>query len=149
MPSFTCGKDCKHYIRKFSNIKIHYMRHYRRPRARAGRAVGFLAFIIAGALVFGGLVMLLWNNLMPDLFHLPLITFWQALGLLVLAKILFSGFRGGGPFQGRWRHKVQQRWMEMTPEERERFKQEWGGRCGHRFGERQSQPESGKEPSAS
>lgn len=108
------------------------MRHYRGPRARAGRAGGFIALFIAGALVFGGIVMLLWNNLMPDLFRLPLINFWQALGLLLLAKILFGGFRGG-PGRGRWKDRVQQRWMEMTPEERERFKQEWGSRCGGRF----------------
>ena len=82
--------------------------------------------------MFGGIVMLLWNALMPDLFHLPLINFWQALGLLLLAKILFSGFRGG-PFPGRWREQARQRWMNMTPEERERFKQEWGQRCGGRF----------------
>ena len=93
------------------------------------RVAGFITLAIAGILVFGGIVMLLWNALMPVLFHLPEVSFWQALGLLVLAKILFSGFRGGGP-RMRMRDKMRERWMNMTPEEREKLKQEWGSRCG-------------------
>jgi len=95
------------------------------------KVAGFILLAIVGILVFGSIVMLLWNALMPYIFHLPLITFWQALGLLLLTKILFSGFRGGGP--GRpWKDKMKQRWMNMTPEEREKFKQEWGHRhCRH------------------
>lgn len=92
------------------------------------RVAGFIALAILGLFVFGGVVMLLWNALLPDLFHLPLIHFWQALGLLILAKILFGGFRGGGP-RGAWSNR-RQKWMNMTPEEREKFKQEWGSRCG-------------------
>ena len=84
---------------------------------------------IIGVLVFGNIVMWLWNALMPVIFHLPVITFAQALGLLVLSKILFSSFRGGGP--GRFRGgRLRQKWMDMTPEEREKFQQEWGHRCG-------------------
>src|SRR6266404_444753 len=89
----------------------------------------FIGLAIIGVLVFGGIVMLLWNALMPEIFHLARITFWQALGLLILAKIFFSGFRGGGP-RGRMKDKIREKWMFMTPEEREKFKQEWGGRCG-------------------
>jgi len=97
------------------------------------KVAGFILLAIVGILVFGSIVMLLWNALMPYIFHLPLITFWQALGLLLLTKILFSGFRGGGP--GRpWKDKMKQRWMNMTPEEREKFKQEWGRRCRKPFG---------------
>jgi hypothetical protein len=82
---------------------------------------------IIGVLVFGNIVMWLWNALMPVIFHLPIITFAQALGLLVLSKILFSSFRGGGP--GRFRGgRIREKWMNMTPEEREKFKQEWGHR---------------------
>ena len=47
--------------------------------------IGFLAF-------FGFIVMLLWNWLMPDIFGLKKITYWQAWGLLVLCSILFKGF---------------------------------------------------------
>jgi hypothetical protein len=78
--------------------------------------------------VFSFLVMGLWNVLMPGIFAVRMISFWQALGLLVLCKILFGGFRpfsGGSP---RWRRRMMERWEEMTPEEREKFKQ--GMRCG-------------------
>ncbi|WP_188934117.1 hypothetical protein [Puia dinghuensis] len=95
----------------------------------ARKVAGFIVLAILGIFLFGSIVMLLWNALMPELFHLPVITFWQALGLLVLTKILFSGFRGGGP-RMRMRNKMREKWMNMTPEEREKFKQEWGGRCG-------------------
>jgi Ca2+/H+ antiporter, TMEM165/GDT1 family len=92
------------------------------------RAPFIFVLVIVGIVVFGQIVMLLWNALMPVVFHLPLITFWQALGLLVLSKILFGGFRGGGP-RPYWRDKARQKWMNMTPEEREKFKSEWGRRC--------------------
>jgi Ca2+/H+ antiporter, TMEM165/GDT1 family len=96
------------------------------------KVAGILVMVIAGVLVMGSIVMLLWNALMPVLFHLPVVTFWQALGLLLLTKILFSGFRGGGP-RARWKEKLNDRWTNMTPEDREKFKQEWGRRCGGRF----------------
>ena len=69
---------------------------------------------------------------MPTLFALRSISFWQALGLLVLSKILFGGFRphtGGG---ARWRRRMIDRWEQMTPEEREKFKQGMRSACGPR-----------------
>jgi hypothetical protein len=107
-----------------------------RRRFKGPKFFVFFFLAIAGLAVFSTIVLLLWNALMPIIFHLPVISFWQAAGLLILAKILFGGFRGGwgGGFGGRWRHKMQQRWMDMTPEERERFKQEWGRHGGHHGG---------------
>src|ERR1700709_1382133 len=93
------------------------------------KVAGFILLAIVGILVFGSIVMLLWNALMPYLFHLPLISFWQALGLLLLTKILFGGFRGGGP-RGRFKDKMKQKWMNMTPAQKEKFKEERGRRCG-------------------
>jgi hypothetical protein len=93
-------------------------------RFRRAKFTGIVLLAIMGALAFGAIVMLLWNALMPDIFHLPIIDFWHALGLLVLAKILFGGFRGGFGYRGRWKDKLQQRWMSMSPEEREKFSQE-------------------------
>ena len=93
------------------------------------KVLGFIVLAIAGITVFGSIVMLLWNALMPFLFHLPLIGFWQALGLLLLTKILFGGFRGG--WRGRhFDHGMKKRWMTMSAEEKEKFKQEWKRRCG-------------------
>ncbi|MBC29490.1 MAG: hypothetical protein CMH48_01460 [Muricauda sp.] len=48
------------------------------------------------ALLIGYVVMWLWNWLMPELFGLSTLTYWQAVGLLLLAKIFF-GFGTGGP----------------------------------------------------
>lgn len=79
--------------------------------------------IIALALV-GLVVMTLWNWLTPALFGFKTITYWQALGLIILCKMLFGRFagpRGGGGFRRRLR--MQERWERMTPEEREKFRQ--------------------------
>ena len=88
---------------------------------------------IAGCVVLGALflvaiayvTMLLWNWLVPVLFNGPVISYWQAVGLLVLSKILFSGKGSwGGHARGcdhrvsAWKNKL----SSMTPEEREAFK---------------------------
>jgi Ca2+/H+ antiporter, TMEM165/GDT1 family len=76
------------------------------------------------------LVMGLWNWLMPAIFGLKVITFWQALGLLFLSKLLFTGFRGRSHRSMHWRHRMMERWERMTPEEREQFRAGMRGRCG-------------------
>ncbi len=86
-----------------------------------------LKVVIIGVLalgVFGALIMVLWNWLMPTLFGLHPIGFWQALGLFLLFRLLVGGFRGGRPHRPRfWRRRMLERWAKMTPEERERFRQ--------------------------
>jgi Ca2+/H+ antiporter, TMEM165/GDT1 family len=96
------------------------------------RTIIFFIFIAAVAvLVFGTVVMLLWNNILAPVLNVSTITFAQALGILVLSKILFGGFRGGwGPRRHYWKQGMMQKWDNMTPEEREKFKQEWQNRCG-------------------
>ncbi|OKS88268.1 hypothetical protein [Mucilaginibacter polytrichastri] len=81
-------------------------------------------------------VMQLWNHLLPDILHVGAITFWQAMGIFVLSKILFGiGGKGGGGF-GRggspWmRKRMEERLKTMSPEERERFKEQMKNRmCG-------------------
>ena len=82
--------------------------------------VGILLFLAIGGLV----VRELWNWLLPTLFGWPRVTFWQALGLLALCRILFGGLgRHGGGGRSRWRRRMAERWEKMTPEERERFRQ--------------------------
>jgi hypothetical protein len=80
--------------------------------------------------LFGFVVMSLWNWLMPALFGLRLIGFWQALGLLVLSKILFGGFHHHEGRDMHWRRRMLERWDQMTPEERERFRSDIRGGCG-------------------
>lgn len=87
-----------------------------------------LVLIIATALGF--LVKGLWNALMPGLFGLHTLTFWQALGLLLLSKLLFGSFRPRSRGRGPWKRRFRERWERMSPEERERFRQ--GMRCDRR-----------------
>jgi hypothetical protein len=81
--------------------------------------------------VFGLAAMLLWNALIPDLFHGPFITFWQAIGLLVLSHILFHscGGRHGAWAHHHWRHRFEAKLAAMTPEEREKFKEQYHHCC--------------------
>lgn len=97
------------------------------------RILFFLLIFLCGIIALTALTMLLWNWLMPLLFHLSVISFWQALGLLALSKILFGGFR----FCGKHRHRppfanegMKEKWANMTDEEKSAFKQQWNARCG-------------------
>src|SRR5579871_6833726 len=81
------------------------------------------AMVLFGWL-FGEIVMHLWNWLMPTLFGLKLITFWQAIGLLILARILVGGLGGGSGSGPKARHRAGARWERMTPEEHQKFR-EW------------------------
>lgn len=95
-----------------------------------------VAILIALFVLIGGeAVMHLWNWLLPPLFGWKLITFWQAVGLLALCRILFGGVSGRGLHRSNFRRRMserwEERWMKMTPEEREKFRQT-GWRCGFR-----------------
>lgn len=89
-------------------------------------------FGVLAVTVVGFVLMSLWNVLMPGIFAVHAISFWQAIGLLILSKILFGGFRGFGGGGPRWRRRMIERWEQMSPEEREKFKQGMRGRCGVR-----------------
>lgn len=87
-------------------------------RFRARHMAKLLMILVAVA-VLGLAVMVLWNLVMPALFVASrTIDYPHALGLLVLCRILFGGFRGRGGWRGR-RHW--DKWAAMTPEEREQF----------------------------
>ena len=89
------------------------------------RAILIPVGIAALALVLGFVVMSLWNALLPELFGWHTITFWQALGLLVLSRILFGGFKGR--HKGHHMHEGMHRW-HMSSEEREKMRAEWKNR---------------------
>jgi hypothetical protein len=88
--------------------------------------LALLLFIVIG----GEVVSLLWNWLLPPLFGWHQINFWQALGILVLCRILFGGFGHHGGHHSRFRRRMEERLDQMTPEERERFRQGMRARCG-------------------
>lgn len=96
---------------------------------RIARMFKFALFAVLFVTVFSFVVMRLWNWLVPPVFGWHVITFWQALGLLLLCKILFGGFHGRGRNMY-WRRRMMERWEKMTPEEREKFRQGMRGRCG-------------------
>ena len=90
-----------------------------------------LLAMIAFTIIGGELVMHLWNWLLPGLFGWRQLSFWQALGLLALCRILFGniggrGFRRAG-MRRRMEERMEARWERMTPEERERFRADCGG----------------------
>ena len=94
----------------------------------------FFTFFIAMLLLVGFIVMGLWNALLPVVLGVKTITFIQALGILLLSKILFGGFRRGSSERGRqWKMKFQEKMDSMTPEEKEKFQSEWKNRCGGRW----------------
>ena len=93
--------------------------------------------VIVGIAALGWVVMLLWNWLMPALFAgTSQVDYLQALGILLLSRILFGGFRGS--CHGHWKEH-RQRWESMTPEEREqlkgRFRNRWSNCCSTDKGE--------------
>ncbi|HVW70714.1 MAG TPA: hypothetical protein VHB68_17170 [Steroidobacteraceae bacterium] len=96
------------------------------------KGAGILVLILAVVALLGFVVMSLWNALVPGLFHGPLLGFWQALGLLLLCRILFGGLRGRPGWHGRarWNREWRRRWESMTPEERERLRTRFKHRCG-------------------
>ncbi|MBS1531040.1 MAG: hypothetical protein JSU01_12080 [Bacteroidetes bacterium] len=109
---------------EFGERAYRYRSHFRKKMI-------FIPFLVlAGLALVSYIVMLLWNALMPVIFHLGIITFWQAAGLLILAKILFGfgkgGHRGGAPWM---RHRME-RFKHMSPEEQDRFREQWRERCG-------------------
>jgi hypothetical protein len=91
--------------------------------------LGMPVLFLVAAAVLGWVVMMLWNAVVPVVFvGGRVIDYWHALGLLVLSRILFGGFRGRGGWKGRrWR-----RWEAMTSEEREQLRQSYAARCGRR-----------------
>lgn len=114
-------------------------------------------FIVLGALfvcAIGFSVQLLWNCLIPDLFHGPLITFWQAIGLCLLGKLIFGWHgNGGGPWGMRakqqWRRKMMERMEHMSEEEKDKLREKMrrcsiGSRWGNEgfYDEQKDQPKT-------
>ncbi|MBC7570660.1 MAG: hypothetical protein H7319_13115 [Spirosoma sp.] len=111
----------------------------RNPRHRQfwfWRGLRFIGFGLLLGVLAGFVVMGLWNALLPDILGVSAITFWQALGLLLLSRILFGRYGGAGRGFGRgadggreWKQKMAGRWRQLTPEQREQMQQNWRDRC--------------------
>lgn len=93
----------------------------------------FVPIAIIGLMAITALIMLLWNSLLPGIFNLPRIGYWQAMGLFVLSRILFGGFH----FMRHDRRRLPSeqpesgdKFLNMTEEEKLQFKDHWRHHCG-------------------
>ncbi len=100
--------------------------------------VGSMLLALAFFFLLGWTIMTLWNLLIPEIFGLNSIGFWQAMGLLLLSRILLGGFGGGGWSSGNWqqkkdhwKHKMQERWSEMSEEEKAEWKNRLSRHCSN------------------
>jgi hypothetical protein len=99
-------------------------RSYEERTHPALRVLKFIGYIILGAIaaaafafVFGYLIMLLWNWLMPTLFGLTTITFWQAVGIAFLARLIFGGGKHGShhtPSRSYHKKKFFDKWKDKN-----------------------------------
>jgi hypothetical protein len=106
----------------------------------AAKAVAFAAAAVVFIAVVSWAVMLLWNYVVPPVFHGAALGYWQAFALLVLCRLLFGGLRGWRGSHGHWRrHMWRERWESLTPEERERLRERFMERCGRGPGGRAAQ----------
>lgn len=94
---------------------------------RMFKGLKIILFVLVAAAVLGFVTMELWNSLLPQIFGWNRITYWQALGLIILSRILFGGFHRHSGHRDQWRRRMKSRWEHMTPEEREKFRK--GMRC--------------------
>ena len=98
------------------------------PRNIRRTRFAFPFIIIIAVLLLGLVVMLLWNFIFPSILHAEKISYWQAIALFVLCRILFCGFRRNyGDRRHMWREGApwRQKWMNMSDEERGKFREEW------------------------
>src|SRR5438309_7312097 len=113
-----CASGCKAFM---TNLRKH-----EEERNMKRKWIWIAPLAIMGIVLFaylgGEIVMLLWNWLLPPLFGWRTVTFWQALGLLALCRILFGRLGGHGRAWSGNRRRFEARWKTMTPDERERFR---------------------------
>lgn len=96
------------------------------------RVIGFVLLGILAVSILGFVVMSLWNWLLPAIFGIKTISYWQAMGLFVLSQILLGGLHRRHRTHPHHQRRMLERWAQMTPEEREKFRQGIRGHfCRH------------------
>ena len=103
---------------------MHHHHHFHHHGSRGRRIAKMLVLAAIAIPAIGFIVMSLWNALMPAIFGLPALGFWQALGLLVLSKILFGSFHGGS--RHHHHRRMHERWAAMSDEERAKLRSAMG-----------------------
>jgi Ca2+/H+ antiporter, TMEM165/GDT1 family len=102
-------------------------------RRKAVKIPLFIIIGVAAIAIFGWVVMYLWNAVLAPATGAGIITFWQALGILVLSRILVGGFGGGDKGHRSSSRRWKEKWTNMSEEEKVKFREEWKRRCGKSF----------------
>lgn len=92
----------------------------------------FIPVIIVILLGLSAGVQFLWNSVLPDAVHVQPLTYWHAVALLLLCRILFGNFnfkRGEGRSFGGPTREMREKWMKMNDEQRAKFKERFKDRC--------------------
>jgi len=99
------------------------------------KGLKFAFFAIVFVLLLGWATMTAWNYVIPGIFHLTAIDYWQALALVILSRILF--WTGGGSWGRRhgynkehYRKMIENRMENLSPEQKEKVKMYWASKCG-------------------
>ncbi|MBS0029494.1 hypothetical protein ACTJJ0_15625 [Chitinophaga sp. 22321] len=109
-------------------------------RRKGWHVAKFLVLGVVFITAIGFATMTLWNCLIPELFHGPIITFWQAIGLLLLGKLLFGWHNHHKSWDDKWargrewKAKLREKMAHMTPEEQARMREQLRNRCRPGFG---------------
>lgn len=99
-----------------------------------GKVALFILLGIAMFFAVSAIVMGLWNCILPDVLGVKAINYWQAVGILILSKILFGGVGGKKGFgKEKWEKLKEERMNGMTDEQKEKFKEAWKQRCEKGF----------------
>jgi hypothetical protein len=109
---------------------------YNKYKGRGFHPLKIVFFLLVAAVfiaALGWVVMFLWNHTLAEVTSVQPLSYFQAIGLLLLARILFGSFRfGPPPFRGSSRSKRaywKEKWMNMSEEEKAAFKERWKKRC--------------------
>ena len=109
-----------------------YNNNFKNKKFHPAKILGIGAMVVLFVGIAGGVVMFLWNAIIPDVTGWKPLTYWQAVGLLVLFKILFGGM-GRGSKRHRRRHSrwndMRNKWKEMNPVEKMEMKEKWMNIC--------------------
>ena len=124
-----------------------YNNNFKNKKFHPFKILGMAGMVVLFVGIAGAAVMFLWNAIIPEVTGWKPLTYWQAIGILVLFKILFGGFRrGSGRHQrrrSRWkemrnkwkgmdpkeRKQMKEKWVKMDAEEKKAFKQKWKNYC--------------------
>lgn len=106
--------------KKFSGKRLH-----------PAKILFFIGLAVLFVFVMGNVIMYLWNAILPDVINAKTITFWQAIGIFVLARLLFGGFKGGRSSHSKREH-WKNKWKKMSEDERHEFKSKWKDYCNRK-----------------